>query len=236
MSTRSNGGIIGPQNRTTSASANGVWHLFDAQQSVQARNWPGFTPVVPSPPAVGTVTVSGTTATIPYTLGYNGGSTITKITAVSVPGGFTGTVTASPPSAAISVAGLTPGTTYSFYVYATNAIGDGTGANSNSITTASSLSVEYLIIAGGGAGSFGGGGAGGLLTSTINFYTASVTIGAGGTTGAATASTSGTNSTITYNSSTTLTSVGGGCGGDGGCSSLDEVKGEPEDILDPVEG
>ena len=30
--------------------------------------------------------------------------------------------------------------------------------------------------------------------------------------------------------------IGAGCCGGGGCSSLDEVKGEPEDTLDPVEG
>jgi hypothetical protein len=183
MSTRSNGGIIGPQNRSTSATAVGVWHLFDVQQSVLARNWPGFTPQVPSPPAVGTVTLSGLTATIPYTLGYNGGSAITKITAISVPGGLIGTVTGSPPSASITVSGLSPSTTYSFYVYATNAIGDGAGANSNPVTTGAAVTVTYLVVGGGGGGGASGGGAGGYLANSTVYTTGStlaVTVGAGG--------------------------------------------------------
>jgi hypothetical protein len=65
MSTRRNGGIIGPQNRTTSVGAVGMWHLDDIQESVGAKNWPGFTPTIPNAP-VGTVTVAGTTATILY--------------------------------------------------------------------------------------------------------------------------------------------------------------------------
>lgn len=138
MSTRSNGGIIGPQNRTTTATANGVWHLFDAQQSVYARNWPGFVPVAPSAPAVGTVTL-GTgsqaallTATIPFTAGYNGGNTITRVTALSIPGNKTANTSGSSP---ITISGLTSNTNYTFAVYTTNFYGDSPFGYSNPVST-----------------------------------------------------------------------------------------------------
>jgi len=139
MSTRSNGGIIGPQNRTTSAYANGVWHLFDAQQAVYGRNWPGFVPAAPSAPAIGTVTLgSGTqaqylTATIPFTAGYNGGNAITKVTAVSIPGGITANTNGSSP---ITISGLAANTNYTFGVYETNYFGDSPYGYSNPVTTA----------------------------------------------------------------------------------------------------
>ena len=140
MSTRSNGGIIGPQNRTTSAYANGVWHLYDNQQSVLAKNWPGFVPVAPSAPAVGTVTLgSGSlpallTATIPFTQGYNGGNTVTKVTAISIPGGLTANTNGSSP---VTISGLTANTNYTFALYETNYYGDSPYGYSNPVTTAS---------------------------------------------------------------------------------------------------
>ena len=139
MSTRSNGGIIGPQNRTTTVSANGVWHLSDAQQAVLARNWPGFVPVAPSAPAVGTVTLgSGTlpallTATIPFTQGYNGGNAVTSVTAVSIPGNKTANTSGSSP---ITISGLTSNTNYTFAVYQTNFYGDSPFGYSNPVQTA----------------------------------------------------------------------------------------------------
>ena len=154
MSTRSNGGIIGPQNRTTSATANGVWHLFDAQQSVSARNWPGFVPQAPSAPAVGTVTF-GTgnvanllTATIPFTAGYNGGNTVTKATAVSIPGNITGNTNGSSP---VTISGLAANTNYTFAVYQTNFYGDSTTGYSNPVTTSNPFTANYLNLAGGGS-------------------------------------------------------------------------------------
>ena len=139
MSHRSNGGIYGPQNRSTPTQASGIWHLYDEQQSVYARNWYGTTPAVPSAPAVGTVTLgSGTqaqylTASIPFTAGYNGGSAITSTTAVSIPGGLTGTTSGAGP---ISVSGLSANTTYTFAVYSTNSVGSGPNGYSNPVTTA----------------------------------------------------------------------------------------------------
>jgi len=219
MSTRRNGGIIGPQNRTTSVSAPGVWHLDDNQESVYARNWPGFSPNIPNSPALGTVTVSGTTATIPFTLGYNGGSPITSITAIIYPGGTKTILTGSPPTSPITVTGLSGGSYY-FAVYATNAVGDSAYSISNtvSITTAS-----YLVVAGGGGGGYndaGGGGGGGVLTGTVAIssgITYSITVGAGGSGSSATGNSSsaglaGSNSSISGSGLTTITAVGGGAG------------------------
>lgn len=90
---------------------------------------------VPGAPTIGTVTISGTTATVPFTAPTdNGGSTITSYTAVSSPGGITGTLSQAG-SGSVTVSGLTAGTSYTFTVYATNAFGNGPSSSaSNSVT------------------------------------------------------------------------------------------------------
>lgn len=45
---KGNGGIIGPQNRTTINVAPGMWSMDEQQQSLGARNWPG-TPAATAP-------------------------------------------------------------------------------------------------------------------------------------------------------------------------------------------
>jgi hypothetical protein len=97
-----------------------------------------YTPAVPDAPIMGIVTT--TTNAYSARIGYmapllNGGSAITSYTAVSIPGGYTGTsVTAK--SGTITVSGLQASNTYTFAVYATNAVGTSTySAVSNSITT-----------------------------------------------------------------------------------------------------
>ena len=93
--------------------------------------------VIPGAPTIGTATSTGTTtATVAYTApAYNGGSTITSYTAVSSPGGITGSVSQAG-SGTINISGLTPATSYTFTVYATNGVGNSaSSAASNSITT-----------------------------------------------------------------------------------------------------
>jgi len=91
----------------------------------------------PFAPTIGTATVTGaTTATVSYTAPTNdGGSTIIRYTATSSPGGVTGILTTSA-SGTITVSGLTPNTTYTFTVTATNGAGTSApSAASNSIAT-----------------------------------------------------------------------------------------------------
>ncbi|GAA2599775.1 hypothetical protein GCM10010435_94020 [Winogradskya consettensis] len=65
----------------------------------------------------------------------NGGSAITSYTVTASPGGFT----ASCPSSPCVVTGLGNGTSYTFTVHATNAIGDSTDSNASSAVTPASL-------------------------------------------------------------------------------------------------
>lgn len=102
---------------------------------------------VPNAPTIGTATATGpTTATVTYTApAYDGGATIISYTAVSSPGGITGTLSQAG-SGTITVSGLTAATSYTFTVYATNSVGNSaSSAASNSITTTS----NYFIALGG---------------------------------------------------------------------------------------
>jgi hypothetical protein len=101
---------------------------------------------VPNAPTIGTATATGpTTATVTYTApAYDGGATIISYTAVSSPGGITGTLSQAG-SGTITVSGLTAATSYTFTVYATNSVGNSaSSAASNSITTTS----NYFIALG----------------------------------------------------------------------------------------
>jgi len=184
-------------------------------------------------PTIGTATQTGTsTATVTFTApASNGNSPITSYTAVSSPGGITGTLTQAG-SGTISISGLTQNTSYTFTVYATNAAGNSSSsAASNQITTAAATpsSVEYLVVAGGGGGGSrfgGGGGAGGMLTSTLSVSASTnytVTVGGGGAggasftgpgTGGADRGTQGSSSIFA-----SITSTGGGYGAYGDTSA-----------------
>ena len=88
---------------------------------------------VPLAPRIGTPTATGTTtATVAFnTPTYNGGSTISGYTATSNPGGFTGTVSKAG-AGTITVNGLTPGTSYTFTVTATNTYGTSVASSPSS--------------------------------------------------------------------------------------------------------
>jgi hypothetical protein len=170
---------------------------------------------VPGAPTIGTATATGSTsATVAYTApASNGGSVITSYTAVSSPGSITGTLSQAG-SGTITVNGLSAGTSYTFVVFATNAIGNSANSSaSNSITTPSIAS--YVVVAGGGGGgsfqSGGGGGAGGYLSGTFTLATGTTytaTVGGGGAAG----SSNGANSSLS-GTNISATATGGGAGG-----------------------
>lgn len=172
---------------------------------------------VPGTPTIGTATAtSGSTATVAYTAPVsNGGLAITSYTAVSSPGGITGTLS-QPDSGTITVSGLSFTTTYTFQVYATNAVGNSpNSASSNQITTlgAGPTTIEYLVVAGGGGGGTyaiaGGGGGGGMLQGSravSSAVTYTVTVGSGGASNA-----NGGNSAFDN-----VVATGGGAGGSSG--------------------
>lgn len=102
---------------------------------------------IPGVPTIGVATSTGsTTATVSYTApSNNGGATITSYTAQAYisgsPTGITGTLSQSG-SGIITVSGLSPSTSYTFKVKATNSVGDSAYSGStSSITTSSGLSV-----------------------------------------------------------------------------------------------
>ena len=88
----------------------------------------------PGAPIIGQATASSGQAMITFAVpASDGGSAITGYTVTSNPGNITATGAASP----ITVTGLTNGTTYTFTVKATNAVGTGAAsAASNSVTPA----------------------------------------------------------------------------------------------------
>lgn len=219
MATRRNGGIKGSQNRTTNIGASGAWSMDDIQQSSLASNWPGGPPpAVPNAPVITSLNInSASSVSVNFSAGYNGGSAITGYTVTVSPGGATFTSATSP----ITCSGLSAGIKYTFYIYATNAVGNSAINSSQSIYTA--YSVSYLSAGGGAGGGYndaGGGGSGGVLNNTTTFLTGtvySITVGAGGsasasTGSAATSGAAGSNSSISGSGLTTITSVGGGGG------------------------
>ena len=107
-------------------------------------------PTAPDAPTIGAPTPGDGEVSVAFTApADDGGSAITGYTVTSAPGGFTGTGTASP----IVVPGLTNGTSYTFTVTATNAIG--TSQPSGASAAATPKGAQLITFADPGVQNFG---------------------------------------------------------------------------------
>jgi len=195
---RGNGGIIGPRRVPTTSSASGVWFIQESQVAQGSAIWPFVRPGIPT---IGTATaVTGVQATVTFTApALNGGSPITSYTAVSSPGGITGTLNQAG-SGTITVNGLSATTNYTFTVYATNAAGNGSSSSaSNSITTPSSTPGTPTIGTARGSGS---------TTATVSFTAPASNGGATITSYTAVSSPGGITGTLSQAGSGTITVSG----------------------------
>jgi hypothetical protein len=99
---------------------------------------------IPNAPTIGTATVlTKNSISVAFTApADNGGNTIFSYTAVSNPGNISNTINQSG-SGSITVTGLSPATSYTFIVYATNTYGNSANSgSSNSATTLNSYAVS----------------------------------------------------------------------------------------------
>jgi uncharacterized protein (TIGR02145 family) len=130
----------GGGNITVSNLANGTAYTFtviatnSVGNSAASVSSAGVTPAtIPGAPTGPTATAGNAQASVAFTAPVsNGGSAITGYTVTSSPGGFTATGVSSP----LTVTSLANGTSYTFTVIATNAVGNSVAsAASNAVTT-----------------------------------------------------------------------------------------------------
>jgi hypothetical protein len=164
MSNQYPGGFISKTPPTVTAiSAQGMWTLSQLAQYNKAGVWPVYVPVAPDAPTIGTVTISYTTATVPFTAPLNnGGANITSYTATSSPGNLTGALNQAG-DGSITVSGLTGSQAYTFTVKATNSAGSSAASSASNSVTATDISVPVVGQA------YGGG-----------FYAGKIAVGGGG--------------------------------------------------------
>jgi hypothetical protein len=105
-------------------------------------------PTAPAAPTALTATPGNASATVTWSAPANDGSPITSYTVTPYVGTAAQTpttVTGSPPAASATIAGLTNGTTYTFTVSATNAVGTGPASAASNAVTPSATTVPAFV-------------------------------------------------------------------------------------------
>jgi len=210
----------------TATNSIGVSTVSSASSSITATT-------VPQTPTPGTATATNTTtASLTFTAGATGGSTITNYK-YSTDGTNYTALSPAQTTSPLSIAELTPGASYTFYIKAVNANGDSAASVAYSSLTMPfpvTPSIEYIVLAGGGGGApvynggggGGGGGAGGMLVGASQAVSPGrydIVVGTGGTAGTKdgyTGTGAAANSGGSGNSSSfgnLLSATGGGGGG-----------------------
>lgn len=170
---KGNGGIIGPLNNPTILYANGIWSMDEQQQFISGHTWPGSpAATVPNAPVITSATSPAAgQATVNFTAGYDGGTTVTSITVTAYPGAIQVVVSGPFAQGATGTANfntLSAGATYSFQIFATNSVGNSKTNTSGNVTI---LSYYSLLM------SFTGADGGTTFTDTTGISTFSITAG-----------------------------------------------------------
>ena len=156
-------------------------------------------PIVPDAPAISGVVSGNAAATVSFTApSSNGGSVITSYTATSNPEGLTATVSQAG-SGDITVTGLTNGTSYTFTVTATNAIGTSIASAASSSVTPSPTVPDAPAISGVVSG---------YAAATVSFTAPSSNGGAAITSYTATSNPEGLTATVSQAGSGDITVTG----------------------------
>jgi uncharacterized repeat protein (TIGR01451 family) len=174
------GTTIVPTTTTVTGLTNGVTYQFEvaatnsagtSAYSAPSNSVTPFAPTAPSAPANVSATAGNASAQVAWTAStYDGGSAITGYTVTALTSGNpTGiTATACATCTGISVSGLTNGTTYTFTVHATNAVGNSAeSAPSNAVTPSQAAGTPDVSISNVGPSSVNSG-ANATYTITVN--------------------------------------------------------------------
>ena len=106
-------------------------------------------PTAPGAPTGVSATAGLNSATVSWTAPSNGGSTITSYTIIpyiaGVPQTNITTITGSPPTTSAAISGLTNGTTFTFTVAATNAVGTGPLSSASNAVTPSATPTPAFV-------------------------------------------------------------------------------------------
>jgi len=126
----------------TNCGTNGEMQVYNGVDWINFSGTAGVS--IPGAPTSPVATVGNTLASVAFTApASNGGSAITGYSVTSSPGGFTATGVSSP----LTVTGLTNGTSYTFTVVATNAVGNSV-ASEPSAPSAPSASCGAFVASG----------------------------------------------------------------------------------------